>query len=314
MKKNISTGDKLNFVRTASSLLPALGDIPVPEFSSTNIKNFGANLALSTENYKLRVAPFHIVGNIYYVGDYFNPSYLIDTGEGLVLLDTPMPTAAYMLFQSIWELGFNPKDIKYVIHSHYHGDHTGSTAPLVDIFGAKTVISAVDAKVMEENAKKGVIAGPGGFSFAPFKPDILLENGDTFTFGNLKIRAVLCPGHTPGTMTYFWDMEHNGKTYTCATFGGTGFNTLSVAACKKYGTPLSIRDEFINSLNKVRNEKVDIHIGNHAFQSFMFQKSEIDKKNGNDGSVYIDSTEWQWYIDKTLEAYKAFRAEDDKNL
>ena len=63
--------------------------------------------------YDLRVEPFKIVGRTYYVGDLFCPSYLIDADEGLVLLDTPFSPSAYLLIQSIWELGYDPKDIKY---------------------------------------------------------------------------------------------------------------------------------------------------------------------------------------------------------
>ena len=69
--------------------------------------------------------PFSIFGNLYFVGNADVGSYLIDTGDGLILIDTAYPTTRALLVQSIWEAGFNPGDIKYILHTHGHFDHFG---------------------------------------------------------------------------------------------------------------------------------------------------------------------------------------------
>lgn len=81
---------------------------------------------LLRRSYLMYEEPFHIVGNVYFVGNTWCCSHLIDTGEGLILLDTPcLPELAYLL-DGIWRLGFNPRDIKYILVSHAHMDHYGA--------------------------------------------------------------------------------------------------------------------------------------------------------------------------------------------
>ena len=71
--------------------------------------------------------PFRLAGNIYFVGTYAASSHLIDTGDGLILIDTGYPEMQGWLIQSIWQLGFRPDQIRYIVHTHYHFDHVGST-------------------------------------------------------------------------------------------------------------------------------------------------------------------------------------------
>ena len=261
--------------------------------------------------FDLQVEPFKIIGNTYYVGDKFCPSYLIDAGEGLVLLDTPFSPSAYLLIESIWELGFDPRNVKYIIHSHGHADHYGCTIPLIHLSGCKTVMGEHDAKQLKIWAENGH-PHHWGYAYDSFIPDIWLKDGDTFEFGTLSMRAVHVPGHSLGAMAYFWEEQEAGQTYTCGTFGGTGFNTLSHQYCHDNNVSETIRDEFIRSLDKVRDEKVDVHIGNHAFQSFMFEKNEMVKSGACSANPFIDPQEWPWFIDKTKEAYLAFKEDDDK--
>ena len=60
--------------------------------------------------------PFKIMGNLYFVGCYSASSHLIDTNDGLILIDSGYPQSLYMLIDSIYKLGFSPYDIKYIIH------------------------------------------------------------------------------------------------------------------------------------------------------------------------------------------------------
>ena len=80
--------------------------------------------------------------------------HLIDTGEGLILLDTPCAGSMPGLIHNIWKLGFNPEDLKYIIVSHAHTDHYACVNALVHLSGAKTFLSAVDAKDMREHPER----------------------------------------------------------------------------------------------------------------------------------------------------------------
>lgn len=83
--------------------------------------------------------PFRIIGNVYFVGTFQASCHLIDTGEGLILIDPGYSNALYLVVGAIYELGFNPKDVKYIINTHWHGDHTEATAAMMDLSGANTL-------------------------------------------------------------------------------------------------------------------------------------------------------------------------------
>lgn len=83
------------------------------------------------------VHPFRIWGNVWYVGDSWVCVHLIDTGDGLLLIDSGNCGCTDMLVQAIWEAGFNPKDVKWIIHSHGHLDHIGGANFFKKMFGTK---------------------------------------------------------------------------------------------------------------------------------------------------------------------------------
>ena len=91
-----------------------------------------------------KMDPFRIVGNVYFTGTYQASSHLIDTGDGLILIDTGYASTLYLLIDSIYRLGFRPQDVKYVINTHWHWDHTEATAAFADLSGAKTLLGRDD--------------------------------------------------------------------------------------------------------------------------------------------------------------------------
>ena len=85
------------------------------------------------KTYEMKIIPFKIIGNLYFVGSYCQSSHLIDTGDGLILIDTGYPQNLYLLINSIYKLGFSPYDVKYIIHSHGHYDHGGGLSKFLEI-------------------------------------------------------------------------------------------------------------------------------------------------------------------------------------
>jgi len=45
--------------------------------------------------------PFRIFGNLYFVGTTFVSSHVIDTGDGLILLDSNYPQCTYLVTEGI---------------------------------------------------------------------------------------------------------------------------------------------------------------------------------------------------------------------
>ncbi|MBQ7235634.1 MAG: MBL fold metallo-hydrolase [Clostridia bacterium] len=80
-----------------------------------------------------KMQPFKIIGNVYYVGTFQASAHIIDTGEGLIFIDPGYNNTLYLVIDGIYKLGFKPTDIKYIINTHLHGDHTEATAALAEL-------------------------------------------------------------------------------------------------------------------------------------------------------------------------------------
>ena len=218
--------------------------------------------------------PSRIIGNIYFVGCIPASSHLIDTGEGLILIDTGYKDTLFLLINSIYQLGFSPYDIKYIIHSHWHGDHAACTKELAFLTGAKTMIGEKDAEKVTRY----------------FTPDILLREGDVVSLGNTKIEIMETPGHTRGTISFFMTATEDGKTYRVGMFGGAGANTLKLGAFEYDGC----REDYRNSLERLRQEKVDVFIGNHVWNNDTQNKIDILLKTKE--NKFIDDTLWMKFL------------------
>ena len=133
------------------------------------------------------VKPGRIFGNLYFIGTHPSSVHLIDTGDGLMLIDTGCLDNLYLVIQNMWELGFNPKDIKKILISHGHYDHMNATAALVNMTGAKTYIGEADLHMVTGEINHCTLP------LRPFKPDVLLKDGDIVTLGNTSVRCVSTP-------------------------------------------------------------------------------------------------------------------------
>lgn len=221
-----------------------------------------------------KIEPFKIIGNVYYIGTFQASTHLIDTGEGLILVDPGYSNALYLVVSSIYKLGFKPEDIKYIVNTHWHGDHTEATEALAEMSGAKTLIGVDDF----EKAKKYFLA------------DILIEDGDVLSLGNTSIKFMSTPGHTKGTISFFFDTEENGKTYRVGMFGGAGANTLVREKFDFEGC----REAYRNSIHRLLKEKVNVFIGNHTWNNDTFNKGKILRETGE--NLFIDDELWGKFL------------------
>ncbi len=255
---------------------------------------------------KYYLKPFRIAGNLYYIGDQKVCSHLVDTGEGLLVFDSGFPCTTHLMLEAIWELGFNPADVKVIIHSHEHFDHIGGACEFRQLFGTRLAISRAGAEVMRDHPERVYMEASEGKHSPIFTPDILLEDGEVFTLGNTSVRCLLTPGHSDGVMTFFFDIRDGDRTLRVGYFGGAGFNTLYKEALEKAGRPLSVRDDFLRSFARVRDEKVDIVLGNHPHQNETLKKREAMLAGPEGGNPFIDPGEWRSFCDAMTEQFRAF--------
>lgn len=254
------------------------------------------------------VKPFKIIGNVYYVGDAKVCSHLIDSGEGLILIDTGYIHTAHMYITAIWEAGFNPKDVKFILHTHGHYDHYGATVALQKLYGCKTFLSRADARMLKEKPEVVRMHDWPYIEDKVFTPDCLMDDGDTIQLGNTAIRVVATPGHTEGTVSFFFDVDEDGRTYHLGLFGGVGLTTLYKEYLNRNGMPLALRDDFLDSIERLKKEQVDVVLGNHPGHNRTLEKMEKKIVQPNRPNPFVDPDEWQNYLELVKTEFKKFLA------
>lgn len=245
------------------------------------------------ENYRLE--PFCIFGNLYYVGDQKACPHLIDTGEGLILIDTGYGHELPYLLENIRALGFRVEDIKIIIHTHGHYDHFGCTEVIRAISGARVYMSRVDTELIREMPERAlvhhsVVAG----AKIPW-PDVELEDGDHVRLGNTDITCVLSPGHTFGTMSFFFDVTDGEQTLRAGYLGGAGFLTMYKAFCGWYRLPKTKCEAMKATIQKLWDEKVDITLGNHPGQNNTLGKRKFMIENPGT-NPFINPEGWRIFL------------------
>ena len=242
------------------------------------------------------VKPFKIIGNTYFAGCRKYSCHIIDTGKGLIMIDTGYEEQADWIVDSLSILGFDVSDVKYIIHSHGHGDHTDGSVKIKALSGAKTFLNKEDLRYIKDNL---VI-------------DTDIKDGDTIRLGNTEIFCIHTPGHTKGSISLFWNETENGQVYRLGTYGGAGTNQLKKPYLDNKGLAYFGRREFFESLDRLRREKVDVMIGNHPWHNNCFEKYE--KSFTSDTNPFIDPSEWGKFLDKLESNLKSVIEEESKTL
>ncbi len=260
------------------------------------------------------VHPFRLYGPIWYVGDDWVCVHLIDTGDGLLLLDCGNCGAEAMLVNAIWEAGFRPADVKWIILSHGHYDHIGAAQFFRRMFGTKIYLGAPDAKMFRERPWLSLIQTTKNDADGVFEPDVEINDGDELTFGSIKLRCVLCPGHTEGVVSLFFDADGPEGVKHVGFYGGFGFNTMQKDFLLEFGDPdFKMRQVYLDSLAKVREEPVDIMLGNHGYNNDTLGRMKKLLADPDGPNPFVEPGYWKSYLDKRRDDLLALMAKPENN-
>ncbi len=161
---------------------------------------------------KLGRTPWTMADGVWAIGPWDTEQniYLIDTGQGLVLIDPSLDAFQPELLAQIAGLGFRPEQVRWVVLTHCHIDHAQSCHQW-KARGAKVIIGAGDAPELaacsEVVAKDFDPRAKGKCS--PCEADQRVGDGDVLQLGNLALHAIASPGHTPGSTSFAF--QRGGK-------------------------------------------------------------------------------------------------------
>jgi metallo-beta-lactamase class B len=238
-----------------------------------SIKDF---LAQVMKHWTTPIEPFHLIGNISYVGTEGIAVYIIQTSQGLILMDTAMPQSSGLIKESMAKLGFKVSDIKYILNTHAHLDHTGGFAEMKKESGAQLVAGEKDKPLLEGGYYPGDEKN-ADLMFPAVKVDRTVKEGDKVTLGDTTLIAHATPGHSPGCTS--WEMHvKDGNADRDVLFFCSG--TVALNRLVGSTTHPGIVDDYRATYAKVKAMKVDVLLGPHPEVYGMAEK----RKQMKDGA------------------------------
>ncbi|MBR1123772.1 subclass B3 metallo-beta-lactamase [Bradyrhizobium lablabi] len=212
--------------------------------------------------------PFKIVDNVYYVGTDGLASYLITSPQGHILVDTVMPESTSQIKASIEKLGFKVTDIKYLLNTHAHIDHTGGLAELKQASGAQMVAGEADKPLLEGGYYPGAKEDTA-LQFPPVKVDRTVREGDTVTVGNVTLTARETPGHSPGCTSWAFNVKDGDATRSVLIFCS---GTVALNRLVPNPTYPGIVTDYRKTFARAQDMKVDILLAPHPEMYKMQEK------------------------------------------
>ncbi len=232
--------------------------------------------------------PFQIFDNLYFVGTGEVASYVIETSDGLILVDTLWDLDGFTeyLLGNIREVGLDPMDIEYVVILQGHRDHYGGAPGLQDVIDAQFGTAEEDRKMM--------VADFG--EYAP-RIDFIIEDGDTLTLGDTTLNFELTPGHTPGTTSIRFAVFDGGNEHQAYYHGGPGART---------DDPNEIR-VFLADLERIKQiPDIEVQVAAH-FDSYLtgsgdlFDRAErLANRSPGEPHPWIAPEEFQAFLDERI--------------
>ncbi len=231
-------------------------------------------------------APFTVIGNVHYVGTAGVSAWLITSPKGHILIDGILPQSVPSMIANIKAMGFDIRDVKYLLNSHAHIDHAGGLAGLQRASGATMIASAADRPFLEAG---DIGHGPSsGMTFPPVRVDRIIGDGEKVSIGGVTLTAHLTPGHSPGCTS--WSMAAKGADNIRRTLFFHCSATIAGQSLHPEAYP-GIVANFGKTFAKVAAFKADIFLGNH--DNFFDLKEKRDRQIAGDANAFVDAGELQ---------------------
>lgn len=246
--------------------------------------------------------PFHIAGNLYYVGSKGLANYLITTPQGHILINSDLEANLPLIRASVEQLGFKFGDIKILLISHAHWDHDAGSAMIKQVTGARYMVMDADVPVVESGGKKDFHYGSTPSSlYRPTKVDRVLHDGDEVKLGDAVLVAHLTPGHTKGCTTWTMKVREGGKTYNVVIIGSPnvnpGYKLVNNALYPRIAEDYERTFRVLNSLPS------DYFLGAHG--NYFDMEAKYARLKEGVPTPFIDPNGYKKYVAQREQAFRA---------
>lgn len=158
-------------------------------------------------------APVKVCDRVYQVGgqDISEANdccvYLLDGAGELALIDSGCGPGYKTIVSNIIRLGFEPADVRTLLLTHCHIDHIGAAAGFRKDYGTAIVAHRADAAAIESGDRLMTAAFMYGLRLEPLPVDrVIREDEEDVEAGDLSMKVIATPGHTPGSVSAFLDV------------------------------------------------------------------------------------------------------------
>lgn len=238
--------------------------------------------------------PFTVIGNIHYVGTNGLAVYLISTPAGHILIDTALPEANPQIKSSIEKLGFKVADIKVMINTHAHLDHTGGFADFKKVTNAQMISGEADKPLLEGGYYPGREAVEE-LKFPQIKVDRTVKAGDTVALGDVTLTAHATPGHSPGCTSWTMNVKDGAETRSVIFFCSA---TVALNILVGKPTHATIVDDYKKTFAWAKGQKFDVLLAPHPEMYGAMEKRQ--KIAAGAKNPFVDPGEFKTYL-ATLE-------------
>lgn len=245
--------------------------------------------------------PFHIAGNLYYVGSKGLANYLVTTPQGNILINSDLEANVPMIEASIEKLGFKFKNTKILLISHAHWDHDAGSALIKEKTGATYMVMDADVSVVESGGKTDFAYGDTPASlYRPTKVDRVLHDGEEVRLAQSVLVAHLTPGHTKGCTTWTMAVTDGGKTYNVVILGSPNVNPgYKLVGNSAYP---QIEGDYERMWRVLKSLPCDIFLGAHGGYFGLEEKYALLKEGG--ANPFVDPGGYQKYIAQKEEDFR----------
>jgi metallo-beta-lactamase class B len=207
--------------------------------------------------------PYRVFDNLYFIGTRFHSAWALTTSDGIIVIDSVFEYAVEAeMIDGLQALGLDPADVRYILISHAHGDHDQGAAIFQRRFGTEVVMGDADWESTLARTEY-----PGG---VPTRDIGVGPEGLELTLGDTTVEVIATPGHTPGTLSYIFQVTEGSRTLTVMYAGGTAFNfPPSAEAFAIY------RDSMIRSAERARAAGATVLMSNHTEFDRAYDRARI---------------------------------------
>jgi metallo-beta-lactamase class B len=312
-----STEKKISMQSTAKGVArdyltvdEAISSLKVPESAAALAADTGISSKLQgvfSPPY-VPIEPIKLFDNLYFVGTNTVGSLIVDTGDGLVMIDTGIgDTDIAMMVNDMKKLGLDPSKIKLILISHEHFDHYGGVQFLKKNVcpEAKVAMSLTGWNLLQTVPSEWAYIGK-----RPQSVDIYLIDGMKIKVGKEIFQIVSTPGHSPGCLSFIFPVTDYGETHMVGLMGGSAVWPTQVET-QLYKTSI----EYFKAIAK--EAKCDVGLGIHMLEAD-FAKLRVRKSSEPNplviGQDRFDTVYLKKYRDRYLQMLKSGNLSPYKSL